>query len=785
MRKKLLFPIAIFAVLACGDYYGFLEYLSYFSPDVVETDVRDRRYFYSRDFFYRDDLNDAVEYGYNWDGKSPATDTLNVQAWSEYVKDKIPATLFYAGLYGKESEKLIRTLRDKSFRPAAEYVAHLVKLDQMLYPPRANAWDEPEGIHEDSLRQYIPKLNDALEAAKDPFLQERYVFLLAKLYRTLGEFDWLTALYHTETPKLKTKSFISDWTRSTMAGALIIQGDHEKGIFEFAQIFHTVASRRREADLSIRTRKIGYTPGALRFAKNDQEKANVCALMAIQPFQDGIGLAGETFRYQADHPMLPLIITREINKIEELYFYDLEKMAFYFEKPPYKTVELAQADAKKSSQKLRTLLTKIQQNPKGKLGNFWPLASAYLAYLEGDYPAARQALAAVNASQLSDREDWQQRTITLLLDVEALNPEQPAQTTNVLDQVQYFRNDPDTRSYHVMHYTADRLSQFFIKYPLDEITKPQKKSWFSGCNSDKEVVPQDLRQRSLARSFAAQHLAIPIKEGDQWSYVKRDFYNIYDTTSAEQLTQMLQWVDQEGSPIDQALKSHIQIDRNRLLLETGRKFVLTGDLQTATDHFLAMEPFYLQTEMAKIPFNKKMDPHLPKFATDPLDYIKTMAKDFNTYKEDESDPAAIYTYAAHLWNLSYHGRAWLLARNRWSIMDMYEDPDHVPSSYFTASVVNTLCRKALEQADDPELKAKILYLGAHTEQAHLMYQTFKEYGNKVYNYETFTNDPRYLAMEKNHQFYLQELRKLKKGSPYLDKISDHCSRIAHYLLERQ
>ena len=54
-------------------------------------------------------------------------------------------------------------------------------------------------------------------------------------------------------------------------------GDTSKAIYEFALVFERCPSRRREADLSLRSKGIKFQEKALSYCQNDAEKATAAA----------------------------------------------------------------------------------------------------------------------------------------------------------------------------------------------------------------------------------------------------------------------------------------------------------------------------------------------------------------------------------------------------------------------------------------------------------------------------------------------------------------------------
>ncbi len=160
------------------------------------------------------------------------------------------------------------------------------------------------------------KAQQLARSTTDAFLKERYGFQAVKLAMILGQPETCLKLYDELIQPIKTKTFISDWAFSRKAGATLAMGDTAKAIYEFAQVFERCPSRRREADLSLRSKGIRFQEKALSYCQNDAEKAAVYALCAIQPLEDGLPMLKKIVELNPQNKLIELITAREINKNE-------------------------------------------------------------------------------------------------------------------------------------------------------------------------------------------------------------------------------------------------------------------------------------------------------------------------------------------------------------------------------------------------------------------------------------------------------------------------------------
>jgi hypothetical protein len=692
--------IAVLILLACASGPADLnEFTSYFLPESTAVQEGDGRYHYTQQFLYLDEYSDSLQLDAN----------TNAQAWANYagVSEDVTYNYFYTE---NANNILPNRLMLKGNKAAVAYI-QLAKNVERSYQPAVYSWEESS---KDSL-VLVEAFNKAQQLARsttDVFLKERYGFQAVKLAMILEQPETCVKLYDEFIKPIKTKTFISDWAFSRKAGATMALGDTAKAIYEFALVFERCPSRRREADLSLRSKGIKFQEKALSYCQNDAEKAAVYALCAIQPLEDGLPMLKKIVELNPKNKLIELITAREINKNE---YYSFGEMPYVEDTAAF---ENRRAESSSYFEQLGQFSAENAENK--NLGNpaFWYTAASYIAYVNknydksGDYLTKAQAASTQN-SYLKQQMSIQQMLL-LIAKQDKITPEFENQAVGMLEQ---FGKSDNFRVVNAYTRACGLLAKMYRGQPLDD-----KKSggWLSGCSSKKQ---ENVGGSQLAKAFllesAASWQSRPANADDYSPAfaTNTDRYAVEDSASVESVQEVLKYIQQPAlGDFDKRLVKLSGIDANYMQIVLGRKYLNQHHYTEAAEAFAKVtpqtwkeEPF--ATYLDSNPFYVKPDNgQNAKELFTPATFAKRMAE--LEKQMNAGNAEAAYLIGCGAYNMGYWGNSWILSQRQWSSSEYeYMDPprDLSGEDYYASKQAKTYFEKALQLTKNSEIAAKATF----------------------------------------------------------------------------
>ena len=742
--------LAVFILLACGPSpQDFGEYFSLFYPESANFPEQTKPYFYTPML-----LNTESEIYV----ESPMVSEMspdvkeNVASWYDYFQGKVGREVIKNGLYGEKRTlgfaKYINNLNSE----ASKYLEFSQEVEKET-PFYTFDWEKPESIDTLKLLDLNERAKNEFLLTTDDFLKERYLFQYVKLSAINGKYQEILTEYPSLLKQIKNKTFISDWSFSRLAGSKMAIGDTAQAVFDFAQLFSRSVSRRSQADLSVRRLNTKFFESALKFCKNDKEKANIYALNAIQPFQDGLTLAMKIYSIDANHPILELVIAREINKNEMLFFSEKNSNIYaaesFFLDDKYSVDEAKiKAGKKKGESYLNEILdftSQVSKDSKVKSKQFWDLASAYLYYLDGEEEKANLLL-----SSFQNSSNTYIRKQAAFLQFEFLNKTLNKENEAALiSKLAMFTKVDNFRDNNMLVKMSETLYKFYANEPKD------KKSWgwFSSCSKTKER-----KHGNQVKAFLALNIGATKSEGYGYQVNKsQDFYT--DSCSVGFLKEVISFVkNSSNSKAEKSLISYANLETDYLLLALGRRQIKEGDYESALQTFQSISPDYLNQIGFQDYFKAEPKDFKVKSAinnSSVLDFLKELVSLKQKTEDNIADAATWFQYGKNLYNLSYFGQAWILSSRHKSEYDLqYEETKSL--DFYSTDEARKCFDKALSLKPEAELAARICYAGALCERNQYL---VKFYANQPEDYD-------------KHEGYTAEMIKneLPKFRSYFNKL---------------
>ena len=744
--------------------------MSFFQPETANTPAEYSRYVFTPQLYADSDLGESYQ--------DSVTIDENVRAWRNYAGPTLSETVISKALYNEDAEavaKLISTL-GRSKTPAVTYLKFAWSTDN----GHSNPWPaDPTPIDSTKLPKQLDEAKAAYQTASDAFLKERYAFQAVKLASEIRDYKQAQQLYDQYVKPLPKKTFISDWALCRRAGASLAVGDTSLAIYEFAQVFDRCPSRRKAAELSLRSRRIKFREDALQYAKTDRERAAVYALCAIQPGQDGLDLLKALVHLAPKNPLVELVMAREINRNEYYFFTSGQEYVNYgtLARPDSTTFEGRKTESVSYFDKLRSFALESAENKDVGDGAFWYTAGAYLNYLGKDYKAAQTHLDQAAQVQTTNKslksQIAVQRMLLLAAQTETITPEIENQLIGYLEEFDR------TTNFRLNNAFVDVCRAFAATY---QHKTEAKSGWLSSCTRSTEGPVDGPGQ---AKAYLLTMLTTQAHP-DTYFASTVDPHAIEDTIAPTVVQQTIAYAGQtKPTDFDKRLLKLSGLTPDYLHLLLGRRLMMKHryaeaanafaniDSKTWSDEAFSMyfqkNPFAVKMPRLAAPVNFPAEPKMNSYT--PVTFARRMADLEQQAKRATGDQAAdlYYQLGCGAWNLSWYGNSWLLVKSYWSageppVYDVPTDPTAkqkrfdtlLKTDYYTTSHARDYFAQSVKLAKTPALADRSAYMAARCEANAFAVQRSIEQVRNGYVYEedsTFVKNMRTLRKSKYARFY--------------------------------
>jgi hypothetical protein len=779
--------IGAFIALACGPDLPIYEFYSLFYNDLAATD-KNKDYSYGRNNIY-------LSYNDYYDDPEQEDDDLVhdaiIQSWVDYTGNKIKRDEVNLGFGGNKD--FVLQLDKIGKKNAAKYMEFYNESKSTLLTEVPYEQAEQKKI-EQSASQFYSSAKSLLANETDPFLIERYLYLMSRLDMKTNEKTDFVQQYKKHESKLDQKSPIYPLLKSNYAGSLRKIGNLSESFYLFSQIFHDYPNQANRGFRSIADYKIPYSSDVDKLCKNEAEKANVYALISLQPKIDGLPFIEKIYNAKPDYDNLDLIFNREINKMEKMYFSTKKKRFEYWEK----TNDQTKAGSTQLK-KLQEFAEKVIKENKRDV-SFWHLSNSYFHLLNNNAEAARQSLGLASPNKKINAR--QVDALGLYIDLNDPLIKDDASIAKLIGKIKPLRQIKRMEDASMLLHCGELLRS---KLSIAQSPKIESKSsFFSGCNKSK-AVDVDYSLENKARLFAIELLTSFQRDSMTFALFGQGRQVVYDTTKLDYLEAFeMGFLNRTPTnAIDQSLYAAMELDKDGFYKALGRKYVLARNFDKAALAFSKLS----KEGMASLDYYNSSN------GNDPLLQLQRKIPNASAYcKEiaeskklaESGNEEAILKYATHLYNVSYYGNAWLLSKSYKSSSepkDQREYPtgwtdDYMNERYYTLTDINQLISQS--KIKDKELQAKLAYLQLYMEPAKLniayhkirsaYWNTYPEYNEENNSaYEKWEKEGTIMEAKHNSEYAalmtkLFNVYYLKyKETAYGNKVIRECATIHEYI----
>lgn len=818
-KKSILFCVSFIVfflgemvIIACGPEQDPYDYYVSFFHQNVQGDAYKPFAFNGMLFLNSDeDIQDEAE--------------VNSAEWAGYLK--VPSADVYKLMYKLDSTATVRLTKNKykwniglpdSLKKNRFLIALNGNADAMKYfllvkkcePMINNSIESWRSVEVDSvfLAKGASTAINWSEQAKTDFLKLRYAYQAQRMYRYAGNVQMSKMVYEKHISKMQSASAVKGWAMAQYAGLLRLEGENDEAAYLFSKVFANNPERRIMAYRNYKwtDARVG---DVLKYAKNDDEKANIWGINGFRMPDSDIDNLKEVYNCNPNHPLLSALLIREVNKLEQNLL-DKDKIAlnyvdalngqydYYGQNPDsLKTANL------KHLKVLKAFTTQLANDKKYQQQGFANMTTAYLSWLENDDQAAANTLLKVDFAKLSNRLKDQYRIIELLI------------------KVNQFKEDP---KFDVNEFlpTLKWLDQ---KRFAENGTQPKETNHYYDFIAPENVftkTTRDFYQQLLAPAFAKKgdtaSAALALLKGDLLyksmhkntyaAIMSYQTYIFWHQALSEKNIQAI--VDLKSRSLDGSLKGFLLAGLNTLkndeLYELqGTAYLRAHDYPKAVQSFNKLSKnyrfwtnsdyTYLDNGNKQVNVTYYANPFIETLKDYPKRYVKkpnginkkTFAQEMlRLQKLTASDPKNGSKYYYQLANAVYQtgefGNAWYLISYDAKVFDHPEFAYHYNSDYKFANQAKIWYEKARSLSKDQNFNAKCTYMIAKCEQKKIYanYDAIKWPDTDDYQALNAAQGKKFKEMINANPLY----RELKQGyakTPFYKVAVNECSYLRDFV----
>lgn len=536
-----------------------------------------------------------------------------------------------------------------------DYLVFAKECEKHCNPRPVYYWEEPEEKDLTVYEAFIKKGKKRFQNCSNEFLKERYAFQLIKLMRHAERYDECLGFWKDELAD-NTKSIMYYWTLDHVAGVQIKKGLKTDGWKNFMEVFLHSPGKRFSTYCSVKIKSDEEWRALLNACETDKQKETMYFMRASQLGSVALADIDSLNRINPKSEFLPILVCREINKIESIFLQSDENENVFYQQ---------YFNRKDINSELNAYLAKVNAfleekvSEKG-IGNkaFWQISYLYSSFLMQNFEQVRKQLKVLPANLSDDFAAQVQIIKDLLLITD--RSKSPIERQNLMEGIQ---GEVQNFAYLFMCHPSNELP-----YPLN--VNERMYELRTNLNTEKLEALVDLAKRQDELSWYA-------------NYILKTHYS----NKLEYLKEMLGTSYLADEEVGKALE------------------VFSG---ISEEYIIRSESFYLSYNPFNYLINDLCSSTLDEIRYSKLKFAKTLNSITNAIEEGNATAMDYYLLANAQYNTSYFGYAWNAKAFYWS------------GGYYSANFDCTKAHqnylKAAELSDDREMQAKCYYLAAKANQ---------------------------------------------------------------------
>lgn len=579
-----------------------------------------------------------------------------------------------------------------------------------------SAWEDAPKKDTAQLDNYLAEAESRFSKTTDPFLKNKYAFQRCKIAFYAENYGDCIRFYDTWFNE-SNPSAVNDLALSYKGGSLYHSGSKKEAAYIFSKSFTQSAQNKKQAYLGFwwatNRADASLIPAYTALCKNNNEKAAMLGMFAMHGSSYKLAEMGQVYALNPASPLLPLLATREINKLEESYLTPTlgkEKggKALYITWAWREEEAEGKPPALTQLNKTITFFTTLMADNAALNRSVYAAGAAYLHLMKKDYAGAKTVLAKTAGLQPDAKVKDQTQLINLLIaanEAQSITKEQEAALLPSMKWlVQKAKTDADYR--------------------------PFCRNFFSEILAQKYEQQADAARAALAYGMAD----LPyVSDGENDYYVYTPAINFVQEEMATEALLKLYGV--MASPFTETEKFFVQngsVKRNAVIDVIGTAHLRDRAYAKAIEWLSKIakpEPLVetqynyqtgKETTVKIDPLHDYLNDWQRYSKTAPVAYTKlTLARKLqelqgkiNAKPTGDEASKLFYQYASALYNMSHYGNSWAAVAYGRSGTDWNTGNYKLPwqKEYFGVYEARTWYQKAYDAALNKEFKAACLFM---------------------------------------------------------------------------
>lgn len=669
--------------------------------------------------------------------------------------------------------RFLQTTRDAE---AVRYLRFAKKAESSAAYESDDYWTPPKRV-KPTLRTLIAEAQAGWRASKNSFIKQRWAYQVLRFQFYNEQYRDVLNGYNQYSASVSPNSLMQSLVIALKAGALFRTKQYDQAAYLYSVAFGMSPAKRVSNYYGFTWSINREKPRSnyLRYCQNANERATMLALFAMSSTADETQTIREVYQAAPKHEAIRLLVSREINKLEETYFTNrLRKQPggnlFYFSWESEFSADSVLKQKEGQVLSLGNTLWSLAKD-RGPQADFLLTSAAYLAYMVGDYSTAQ----------------------TRLNDAQQLNP-----SPDVKDQIQLTKLLTTLSQSHTLDYDIEQQLLPSIQWLHgkakqeggDSVSWYNRTPWrkmyrdFMGSIMAKRYRHFNESDKELLCVGSGEHILLN-NESDLYLTTLNQVRRQFDAKQAETLYNTLS--QKSTNPFLNFLIANNVLTASRLAEFVGTALVRERKFQEAMGWYKKCKPEELA--VATDPFVDELYDfvHIPEGSplltrcTSKMQYAEAMAQLQQEIKQPSTPAQTYYRYALGLYNSTYYGPAWMLQDYFRSSVDGYNVTNQsslFQMNYYGAMSAEAAFAEAMRKSNDPEFKARCVFMMARCAQKQFKRPTYEEFGYDNWDKYDLAEKQFYAQFPKNPHF--EQLKNEFGQTKFYQQAVNWCAYLADY-----
>lgn len=716
------FPKNIFSCAGGDDPWDY--YTSFFWNDQIDQEGLSPFYYTMMTRWYTEE-------------DTPTVKELNLLEWKKFFGGKVDETnifkfiyelsykdleSFYGNIWKKavfadsiEKNPMTNLFRQNEDRETLKYIVFAKKVEPFVI----GNWDMWEPPKRDSIEMgnLLKEAQQQYTAAKKEDIKLRYAYQMMRLAQYSNRFGEGIKYYEDYVKNNPVNNFLKAVCLSHKAGCLYKTGKHKEAAYLFSQAFAQSPAKKMSNILGFNW-SFSYETGLdeyLSLTKTPAEKANMLGMFVISSIKDESNTIKRIADLDPSSSLLQLLVTREINKLEENYFTpgnytqnNYEATYYYISEDSAKMKEWQAA-----GKNLQKVLGSIASNNAVPNKDFFALAAAHTSYLLKDLSAADNNLNKAKSGKLSAKQLDQWNLTKLLVTIGQQKTIDANFEQKILPQLKWLegKKDRDNR------YAWERFYRNIFDQVLGHRYQEQKNNERAALIYGIDYVRTKMNTDEIVKLY---NLFIKPKPTDFESYlIKNASYKKDDVIDVMGVSYLRDF--NYAKAIEWFKKAGAQVELVSYDYDYNKGIDITTKVNPFHDYINDWQRYEkpIQKAYTRLTLAEK---------------LQSLEKSLDTAKTNDTKAKIYYQLASGFYNMSYYGNSWRAVAYYRSTVEWNEGnyKTNWEKEHYGVYKAREYYQKAYELTSNKEFKAAAFFLVAKCAQRQLVRPPF-DYNN----YETY------------------------------------------------